>query len=75
VRVAAAKARIVEDGLEVGTRVFELTGARATASTVGLDVFWRNLRTHSLHDPIAYKRREVGRHVLLGEIPEPTWYT
>ena len=75
VRVAAAKARIVEDGLEVGTRVFELTGARATASTVGLDVYWRNLRTHSLHDPAPYKKREVGQYVLLNEVPEPSWYT
>ncbi|MFT2691343.1 hypothetical protein [Clavibacter zhangzhiyongii] len=75
VRVAAAKARIAEDGLEVGTRILELTGARASSSKAGLDIFWRNLRTHTLHDPIPYKRREVGRHVLLGEVPEPTWYT
>ncbi|TPW78183.1 monooxygenase [Schumannella soli] len=75
VRIAAAKARIVDDGLDVATKVFELTGARASASAVGLDIFWRNLRTHSLHDPVPYKRREVGRYALLGEIPEPTWYT
>ncbi len=75
VLIAAAKLRIVEDGLDVTSRVFELTGARASANSVGLDIFWRNLRTHSLHDPIAYKRREVGQFVLLNEIPEPTWYT
>jgi len=28
-----------------------------------------------LHDPVAYKRREVGRWVLEGELPEPTWYS
>lgn len=75
VRIAAAKARIVEDGLEVASKIFELTGARATANSVGLDLYWRNLRTHSLHDPVAYKFREIGRHTLLGEVPEPTWYT
>lgn len=75
VRIAAAKARIVEDGLAAATKVFELTGARASANAVGLDIYWRNLRTHSLHDPIPYKRREVGRFALLGEVPEPTWYT
>ncbi|GAB3520791.1 acyl-CoA dehydrogenase family protein [Arthrobacter monumenti] len=75
VRIAAAKARIIDDGLETATKIFELTGARATANAVGLDIFWRNLRTHSLHDPLPYKYREVGRHTLLGEIPEPTWYT
>lgn len=73
--IAAAKQVAIDVGLEVGTRVFEVTGARATSSSVGLDIFWRNIRTHSLHDPIAHKRAEVGRHVLLGEIPEPTWYT
>ncbi|WP_020667953.1 acyl-CoA dehydrogenase family protein [Amycolatopsis nigrescens] len=75
VLVAAAKQRIVDTGLEIGTRIFELTGARASASKHGLDRFWRNLRTHSLHDPIAYKRREVGSYALLGELPTPTWYT
>ena len=75
VRIAAGKLRISEDGLEVANKVFELTGARASANSVGLDIFWRNLRTHSLHDPAPYKKREVGQYVLLNEIPEPTWYT
>jgi alkylation response protein AidB-like acyl-CoA dehydrogenase len=75
VRIAAAKARIIDDGLEAATKVFELTGARTTNNGVGLDIFWRNLRTHSLHDPAPYKRREVGQYVLLNEVPEPTWYT
>ncbi|QEO15027.1 monooxygenase [Agromyces intestinalis] len=75
VRIAAAKLRIVEDGLETATKIYELTGARASANSVGLDIFWRNLRTHSLHDPIPYKKREVGVYALLGELPEPTWYT
>ena len=75
VLIAAAKLRIVEDGLEAATKVFELTGARASANSVGLDIFWRNLRTHSLHDPLPYKKREVGQYVLLNTIPEPSWYT
>jgi alkylation response protein AidB-like acyl-CoA dehydrogenase len=75
VRIAAAKQVAIDTGLEIGSRIFEVTGARATSNDVGLDIFWRNIRTHSLHDPIAYKRREVGAYALLGEIPEPTWYT
>lgn len=75
VLVAAAKQRAIDVGLEIGTRVFEVTGARATASDIGLDRFWRNVRTHSLHDPVAYKRREVGLFALLDQVPEPTWYT
>ncbi|HEV3355489.1 MAG TPA: acyl-CoA dehydrogenase family protein [Pseudonocardiaceae bacterium] len=73
--IAAAKQRAIDAGLEIGTRIFEVTGARASANSVGLDIFWRNIRTHSLHDPIAHKRAEVGRYTLLGELPEPTWYT
>ncbi|KAK3386351.1 acyl-CoA dehydrogenase/oxidase [Sordaria brevicollis] len=73
--IAAAKIVATDVGLKVTSDVFEVTGSRATASKVGLDRFWRDLRTHTLHDPVAYKRREVGRWVLLGEIPTPTWYT
>lgn len=29
----------------------------------------RNVRTHSLHDPAAHKRAEVGRYALSGELP------
>lgn len=75
VRVAAGKVRIIEDGLEIASKIYELTGARASANSVGLDIYWRNLRTHSLHDPLPYKKHEVGKFVLTGEIPEPTWYS
>lgn len=75
VRVAAVKQLATDVALEVGTKIFELTGARASSNTVGLDLFWRNARTHTLHDPVAYKRREVGEYALLGKIPEPSWYT
>lgn len=75
VRIAAAKLRAAEVALEVGTKIYEVTGARATASSYGFDRFWRNVRTHTLHDPLPYKRREVGVFALLDEIPEPTWYT
>lgn len=73
--IAAAKLVAIEVGLDIATRVYDVTGARATASSVGLDIFWRNLRTHSLHDPVAHKKAEVGRYELLGELPEPSWYT
>ncbi|MFI1620660.1 acyl-CoA dehydrogenase family protein [Streptomyces lydicus] len=75
VRVAAVKARATDVALEVTNRIFEVTGARSTAAAEGLDRFWRNVRTHTLHDPVAYKRREVGRFRLTGDLPEPTWYS
>lgn len=73
--VASAKVVTTDTGLRVTAGVFEVTGSRATSSKVGLDRFWRDLRTHTLHDPVAYKNRELGRYLLLDEVPEPTWYT
>lgn len=73
--VAHAKVVTNDTGLEVTSGVFEMLGARATGRKYGFDRFWRDIRTHSLHDPVAYKKREVGRWTLVGEIPEPTWYT
>jgi alkylation response protein AidB-like acyl-CoA dehydrogenase len=73
--VASVKVVTTDTGLRVTAGVFEVTGAKATASKVGLDRFWRNIRTHTLHDPVAYKNRELGRFQLLDEVPEPTWYT
>jgi alkylation response protein AidB-like acyl-CoA dehydrogenase len=73
--VASVKVVTTDTGLRVTNGVFEVTGAKATATKVGLDRFWRNIRTHTLHDPVAYKNRELGRFQLLGEYPEPSWYT
>lgn len=75
VRISAAKQRIIRDGLDVCSRIFEVMGARSTAAAYRFDRFWRNMRTHSLHDPVAYKAREVGRYTLLGELPQPSFYT
>lgn len=73
--VASVKIVTTDVGLRVTSGVFEVTGARATASQVGLDRFWRDIRVHTLHDPVAYKNREVGHYALLDEVPEPSWYT
>jgi alkylation response protein AidB-like acyl-CoA dehydrogenase len=75
VEVAASKAQAIEAALETSSKIFELVGAKGSLSQYGFDRFWRNTRVHSLHDPIAYKFREVGSWALLGEAPEPSWYT
>ncbi|KAK3051306.1 hypothetical protein LTR09_007702 [Extremus antarcticus] len=73
--VAHIKVVATDTGLQVTSGVFEMLGARATGRKYLFDRFRRDLRTHSLHDPVAYKKREVGRWQLLKEVPEPTWYT
>lgn len=73
--VAALKVVATETALDVTAGILELTGARSTASRHGFDRFWRNVRTHTLHDPVAYKRREVGDHYLNGTHVPFTLYT
>jgi alkylation response protein AidB-like acyl-CoA dehydrogenase len=73
--VAAIKVVTMDTGLRITSGMFKVTGSRATTARFGLDRFWRDIRTHALYDPIAYKNRERGRYHLLGEHPEPTWYT
>ena len=75
VLVASVKVVTTDTALSVTSGVFETLGARATGKKYGFDRFWRDVRTHSLHDPVAYKKREVGVWHVLGEGPEPTWYT
>jgi alkylation response protein AidB-like acyl-CoA dehydrogenase len=75
VAIAAAKVVATDVGLEVATRVFDAAGARATTAELGLDRYWRNLRTHTLHDPVDYKRRDIGRWLLTDVWPTPSFYS
>jgi alkylation response protein AidB-like acyl-CoA dehydrogenase len=62
-------------GVEISSQLFELTGARSTSAKYGFDRYWRNVRVHTLHDPIDYKYRDLGRYALQGTLPEPTAYS
>ncbi|GAA5948559.1 hypothetical protein JCM21900_005170 [Sporobolomyces salmonicolor] len=75
VRIAAAKVTSTDIALEVTSKIYEVLGARSISFRAGFDHFWRNVRTHTLHDPVSHKRAEVGRYVVKGELPQPTWYT
>lgn len=76
VALAIASAKVVAHraGLFAADELFEVTGARGTAAALGLDRYWRNIRTHSLHDPLDYKLSVIGRWILNDELPEPTLY-
>lgn len=73
--VYAAKVNATRTALDVTSRIFDLMGARATSGRYGFDRFWRNVRTHTLHDPLAYKAREVGNFALNGRITPDPLYT
>jgi alkylation response protein AidB-like acyl-CoA dehydrogenase len=75
--VAISTAKVVATRVANHTtaKVFEFTGARSTGTGYGFDRFWRNARTLTLHDPVAYKAREVGAHFLSGDLPPYTAYS
>ena len=75
VDIATAKVASSRAVVEVTSKVFELTGARATTRATGFDRFWRNARTITLHDPVVYKAREIGEFTLAGTLPTPSNYS
>lgn len=75
IAVASAKVAASRVGLDVASRLFEVTGARATHAALRLDRYWRNLRTQTLHDPLDYKLQELGDWALNDRLPTPTFYS
>lgn len=75
IMIATAKASVSKTALEVTSRMFDVMGARATSAQYGFDRFWRNVRTHTLHDPIEYKIRDLGNWALNEQAPEITPYS
>ncbi|MHA7962696.1 acyl-CoA dehydrogenase family protein [Paenibacillus sp. CAU 1782] len=75
VLTAAANVKAGETALLLSSRIFEVMGARSTASRFGYDRFWRNARVHTLHNPVEFKLRTVGDWVLNGKGPAPGFYS
>ena len=75
VAVGAAKVVSSRNGLDLCSRLFEVSGARATHAALGLDRFWRNLRTQTLHDPLDYRLHELGDWLLNARAPTPSFYS
>ncbi|MGU3291476.1 SfnB family sulfur acquisition oxidoreductase [Williamsia sp. M5A3_1d] len=68
---AVATAKIVSDraATEVSSALFEVSGTRSAVDELNLSHFWRNARTHTLHDPVRWKYQHIGRFVLRGTPP------
>jgi alkylation response protein AidB-like acyl-CoA dehydrogenase len=73
--IAASKVTTSKVGLDITSRMFDVMGARAAAGPARIDRFWRNLRTHTLHDPVDYKIRELGEWALNHQLPKPSFYS
>ena len=69
VELATANVYAGEIGLAASGGVFEVMGARSATRANGFDRFWRNVRTHTLHNPAEYKKRTIGKWLLTGSFP------
>ncbi|WP_439937011.1 SfnB family sulfur acquisition oxidoreductase [Nocardia sp. N13] len=67
--VAAVRAHSAEVAVDVSSRLFEVCGTRSALDSLNLHRHWRNARTHTLHDPAAWKVQHLGRHVVDGTPP------
>jgi alkylation response protein AidB-like acyl-CoA dehydrogenase len=65
-KVAKVKVHLDDIAPEAATRLLELGGASASSRTRNLDRHWRNIRTITLHNPVAYKARAIGENLLHG---------
>lgn len=69
VAVAVAKVAAVRAALEASTVLFELGGTRSASGSGNLSRYWRDARTHTLHDATRWKLQHIGRYTLTGTPP------
>jgi alkylation response protein AidB-like acyl-CoA dehydrogenase len=65
-KVAKVKVHLDDVAPAAATRLLELGGASAASRQRNLDRHWRNVRTITLHNPVAYKARVIGQNLLHG---------
>ncbi|MEU1785328.1 acyl-CoA dehydrogenase family protein [Streptomyces sparsogenes] len=69
IRGFRAKVASTQAGLEVTSRIHDLTGARSTSNKYRLDRFWRNARVFGSHDSVDAKSAFIGAFDLDGQLP------
>ncbi len=69
VSVAVAKVAATRASLEASSALFELGGTRSASGAANLSRYWRDARTHTLHDPTRWKLQHIGRYTLSGTTP------
>ncbi len=67
--VGEAKAYAGDVAVEVGNELFGLCGSSAADLSLNLDRYWRNARTHTLHDPNRWRYHRLGDFFLNGRLP------
>lgn len=69
IAVAVAKVAAVRASLDASNGLFELGGTRSASASGNLSRYWRDARTHTLHDPTRWKLHHIGRYTLSGTRP------
>lgn len=69
VAVAEARALGTEAAIQAANKLHELAGTRSVLAAENLDRHWRNVRVHTLHDPVRWKYAAIGNYYLNGIKP------
>lgn len=70
---AAAQVAAAELALRATSDLFNALGASAADTGLALDRHWRNARTAASHNPLIYKERILGDHLVNGTEPVYVW--
>lgn len=68
--VAAAKTVSTDAALTVTSALIDIGGASSTRTTLGLDRYWRDARTHTVHDAVRWKPYAIGRRLISGDVAD-----
>lgn len=68
--VEQAQISVPELALGAAQDLFLTVGASATSRTKAYDRHWRNAQTVATHNPIAFRARAIGDHLVNGTVPE-----
>lgn len=69
IAVAIAKVAAARAAVEAGSALFEFGGTRSASASGNLSRYWRDARTHTLHDATRWKIRHIGKYTLSGTKP------
>ncbi|MBD1586274.1 acyl-CoA dehydrogenase [Pseudomonas sp. C2L12B] len=69
--VAQAKILSTRAVLSVTSKLYDIGGTRAARQGNGLDRYWRDARTHTLHDAVRWKPHALGRWLLQEAVADP----
>lgn len=69
IAVAIAKVSAARAAVQAGSALFEFGGTRSASASGNLSRYWRDARTHSLHDATRWKVRHIGNYTLSGTKP------